>query len=173
VRERPIFVSSVTPDSGSRATTIGVDTALITIDRTIAPGTYNGAVIVAYGAGTYNAGGEWPIFVRLQVTPPILTTLNTGNLAFGAVSQAGGDVTRTFDITNTGQSTLDWAIVTTGLPAWISTVAPSSGSTTTETDTVSVTVDPNAVAPGVYNAVLPIISDGGNANIPVSVTITP
>lgn len=173
VRERPIFVNSVTPDSGSRATTIGVDTAQITVDRTIAPGVYNGAVIVAYGAGTYNSGGEWPIFVRLQVTPPILTTLNTGNLAFGAVSQAGGDVTQTFDIRNTGQSTLDWAIVTAGLPAWIATVAPSSGTTTTETDTVSVTVDPTAVAPGVYNAVLPIISDGGSANIPVSVTITP
>jgi hypothetical protein len=173
VDDIPTFVNSIIPSSGSRATTIGVDTVTVTVNRTLAPGTYSGILAIDYDAGTLNVFGTWPITLLLQITPPVLATQNTANLAFGNVSQAGGQVTRTFDVLNAGQSTLTWAIVTFGLPAWIDSIVPSSGTTTTEVDTVFVTVDPNAVGLGPVNTSFNLLSNGGSQIINVSMNVVP
>lgn len=174
VDQIPVFVSTVTPNNGSRSTTVGADNALVTVNRTLNQGSYTGSLIIIWQDGTLNVAGAWVIPMSITILPPVLATNNVGNLAFGNVSQAGGPVTQTFQILNTGQSTLDWAIVTAGLPAWIDTIVPSSGTTINgEIDTISVTVDPTAVAPGSYNTAFNLLSDGGNTSVPVSITVTP
>lgn len=173
VDEIPVFVSNVTPDSGSRSTTVGTDSALVTVNRTLNQGTYTGTLVINWEDGDLNVSGSWPIVMTMTILPPVLATNNVGNLAFGSISQSGGSVTQTFDVLNTGQSTLDWAIVTAGLPAWIESILPASGTTINgEIDVVSVTVDPTAVAPGSYNTSFNLLSDGGNTSVPVSVTVT-
>lgn len=174
VDDIPFFVSNVTPSSGSRSTTVGADTALISVNRTLAQGTYSGTLVIVWNDGTLNVTGAWPVVLQITILPPVLATANTGNLAFGNVSQAGGNVSQTFQVLNTGQSTLHWAIVTAGLPAWIESILPSSGTTVNgEIDLVTVTVNPNAVPTGAYNTTISLLSDGGNQAVPVSVTVTP
>lgn len=174
VDDFPSFVSNITPGQGSLTSTLDTDTALITVNRSLAQGAYSGSLVIAWQDGTLNVSGRWVIPMTLTILPPVLQTNFTNNLAFGNVSQAGGPVSATFQITNSGQSTLDWAIVTAGLPAWIDEVSPTSGTTVNgEIDIITVTVDPNAAAPGSYNYDLNLLSDGGNQAIPITVTITP
>ncbi|HRI87307.1 MAG TPA: hypothetical protein PK869_03530, partial [Candidatus Hydrogenedentes bacterium] len=174
VDDRPSFISDVTPDSGTLLNTSDLDTLQVVANRTLAAGSYSGNLVISWQDGDLNVAGEWPVPFTITILPPVLDTVNEANLAFGSISQAGGDQSADFQITNTGQSTLSWAIVTAGLPVWIDSVLPSSGSTIDgELDTVTVTVDPTLVAPGVYNTNITVLSDGGNVSLPVSVTITP
>ncbi|MDZ4857625.1 MAG: VWA domain-containing protein [Candidatus Hydrogenedentes bacterium] len=170
----PSFVLSVTPDNGMLLNTTEVDTAQILVNRALDPGTYSGTLMIDYFGGTLDIEGSWPIVMSITILPPVLGTVNTANLAFGSVPQGGGNVFADFQVTNTGQSTLDWAFVTNALPVWIESVLPASGSTVGgELETVTVTIDPTTVAPGVYSTNITLLSDGGNTTIPVSVTITP
>ncbi len=175
VEDIPIFVGSVTPDEGTLNTTTSIDTLVVLVDRTIAAGTYNSVLSIRYSTGTLGVFGTIPVMMRIQIRPPELTVNDTANLAFGNVSQAGGSQMATFTIQNTGQSTMNWQIPTDGLPAWIESIVASSGSTTTEVDTVFVTVDPTAVATGAtVNTTIDVLSNGGNVlGIPVSMTAVP
>jgi hypothetical protein len=174
VDDMPVFVSSVTPDAGEISSGGAVSTALITIDRSLPQGAYSGLLNIAWTTGDLGNEGTWPVLLTLTIEPPVLETNNVGNLLFGNVPQGGGNVTATFDITNTGQSTLDWAIDAPGLPAWIQSILPASGTAINgEIDQVSVTVNPTAVAPGAYNTSFDVVSDGGTDTISVTVTIDP
>ena len=98
-----------------------------------------------------------------EIGVPVLS-ISTETLDFGSATTQ-----LTFDITNTGEGELDWAI-TTSLPAKV-TVAPESGDTKDETDTITVTVDRTGVPAGTYNPTVNIASDGGNASIELTVVV--
>lgn len=98
-----------------------------------------------------------------EIGVPVLTT-SVSELDFGSVTTE-----LTFDITNTGEGELDWTI-TTSLPAKV-TMNPDSGATQGETDTVTVTVDRSGVAQGTYNPTVNIASDGGNAEIALTIVV--
>ena len=70
-----------------------------------------------------------------------------------------------FTISNIGAGTLTWSI--TDDQNWV-TIDSNSGTTTSETDSVYVTVDRTDLAPGDYNGTLVISSDGGEAMVLVS-----
>ena len=73
-----------------------------------------------------------------------------------------------FDITNTGEGELDWTITTsTGKVS----VDPNAGDTLAETDTITVTVDRAGMEPGMYEPTVDIVSDGGNAQIVLTVIV--
>lgn len=122
----PPIVSNVVPDNGNLISTIEVN-ALVTINRTVQQGTYSGLMTVSWTTGTLGLGGSWPVLVTATVLPPVLQ-VNGDPVTFTNVPQGGGTVTQTFEITNSGQSTLDWAIVSVGLPvasrAWRPLVGP-------------------------------------------------
>ena len=98
-----------------------------------------------------------------EIGVPILS-VNVETLDFGA-----SETSLTFDITNTGEGELDWTI-TTSIPAKI-TVNPASGATQDETDTVTVTVNRTGIAPGTYYPTVNVVSDGGSAEITLTVVV--
>jgi hypothetical protein len=172
--EIPIFVSSVTPDAGILDTTTLIDSIIVQVDRTIAPGIYNNTLNIRYSTGTLGVFGSVPVQLRIQILPPVLLVTDTANLVFGNVSESGGPVSQTFNIANSGQSTLNWQIPTTGLPAWVQSVVPSAGSATTETDTVTVTLNPAGLPNGPVSTTLSVLSNGGNqTGITVSMDVVP
>ena len=71
-----------------------------------------------------------------------------------------------FNIKNSGENTLNWNI--TSDESWLS-VNPSYGSTTTEIDSVTITVDRSGLSEGKYYGTLNISSNGGSKSISISV----
>jgi hypothetical protein len=170
----PIFINSVTPDEGILDTTTITDSVFVLVDRSIAPGVYNNTLNIRYQTGTLGVVGNVPVLMRIEIQPPVLSVTDAGNLVFGDVSQAGGTQSATFNIANTGQSTMNWQIPTTDLPIWIQSIIPATGSSTSETDMVTVTVDPNAVGLGMVSTTLNVLSNGGNElGITVSMNVVP
>ena len=170
IDDLPPIVSNVVPENGNLISTTEVDNALVTINRTVQQGTYSGLMTVSWTTGTLGLGGSWPVLVTATVLPPVLQ-VNGDPVTFTNVPQGGGTVTQTFEITNSGQSTLDWAIVSAGLPVWIQSVAPLSGTAINgEIDTITVTLDPSTLPPNSYSTTINILSDGGNDNVTVDVS---
>jgi len=111
-----------------------------------------------------NSGNYYSVLIvspRLDVDP---TSLNFGT----------AETEMTFDITNKGTGELNWNV---GDPTynqgegWITSINPTSGTTTTETDTVTVTVSREGLPVGVYTAQIPVTSNGGDANVDVRMEV--
>ena len=73
-------------------------------------------------------------------------------------------------ITNTGDGTLTWTI--TANESWLD-VVPASGTTTTEEDKITVSVDRRDLGPGEYSTSVTVASDGGDEEIAVSMAVVP
>ena len=74
----------------------------------------------------------------------------------------------TFDIWNAGIDTLDWSLSTS--ESWIS-FDPSSGDSTGEHDTITVTIDTTGFDDGSYFGDITITSNGGNGSFTAEFTI--
>jgi hypothetical protein len=78
---------------------------------------------------------------------------------------------QTFTIRNTGESTLEYSIVT-DMPSWVS-VNPASGTATTETDTISVSISASGRSVGTHNAVITVSATGlASQTISLEFTVT-
>jgi hypothetical protein len=78
---------------------------------------------------------------------------------FGNV-HLGGTRTWTFDITNCGKGIMDWTV--SDDQTWIS-IGPTSGTTTTETDTITVTIDTRGLTRNTeHTGTITVNSDGGS-----------
>ncbi|MCB1231649.1 MAG: hypothetical protein KDN19_15370 [Verrucomicrobiae bacterium] len=119
------------------------------------------------GSGTSGADAAWVDEITLIPTLPQISRSPTNFYTSVPVGEnADSD---TFTVWNSGSSTLDYTI--TDNATWLS-VTPSTGSVTTETDTIQINYDTSALDPGVYNAVITI--DGGTDVTPeiISVQLT-
>jgi hypothetical protein len=99
-------------------------------------------------------------------------TVTPGSLNYGA-----DKITQNFTITNTGASILNWTINKDEInyaqgADWIFDIAPASGETNKEQDTVTVTISKAGLVPGTYTASIPISSDGGDKTVSVSMEVT-
>ncbi|OQX83402.1 hypothetical protein B6D60_10535, partial [candidate division KSB1 bacterium 4484_87] len=143
---------SVSPNSGS--TTTQTDQVTVTVDRSnLGPGTFTGTITVTSNGGTetiaVSASKEVP---DLSVTP---TSLDFGS----------NETIKTFSLKNDGSGTLSWTI--TDNKDWIS-VTPTQGSTTDETEAISVTVDRSNLAAGSYTGQVTITSNGGTETVAIT-----
>jgi hypothetical protein len=100
----------------------------------------------------------------LDVTPPRIS-LSPLALGFGFDLKS-----LTFNIENTGSGTLSWSV--TADTDWI-TVTPNSGTTTTELDTITVTVERAGLKLPRYNGVITVNSNGGAASVDAYMETTP
>jgi hypothetical protein len=75
---------------------------------------------------------------------------------------------QTFNITNTGQGTLNWTASESA--SWVS-ISPASGATTTQTDVITVGVNPTGLTADVYKASV-TISASGATNSPQQELVT-
>lgn len=132
--------------------------------------------------GTYKAtlqinsnGGNALVNVQLVVTPK--SAIPTAKLAvtpttldFGSLD-SGTQLTRSVAIGNTGTAALNW-MVDKGTANWVilntlpKTVQPGS-----QPDTLKVTVDTTNLAAGTHNATLTINSNGGKAQVAITVAV--
>ena len=145
---------AVFPISGS--TTTEMDQITVSINRTRLPqDTYTAQITVT------SNGGNAIVEVR-AVDPPVLsvsaTYLDIGTTATSA----------TFGITNTGGGTLNWSISDDA--EWV-TVNPTNGTTTTETDQITVYIARTAITPGSYTAQITVRSNGGDATVDIRLMV--
>ena len=96
--------------------------------------------------------------------PEAKLSVNPTSLGFGSDLN-----TLSFDIKNIGGEILSWNI--THDPSWIS-VSPISGTTTTETDTITVEVDRTDLSLFSYHGIIAITSTGGNQDVEVYMETT-
>ncbi len=145
-------------DVTSGITETETDQITVTIDRNgLDPGSYDGTITVT------SDGGNQDISVTIEVPEEPILSVTSFSLDFGTSTTE-----LTFDITNTGTGTLDWNISEN--IGWM-TLSTSSGSTTTETDQVTATIDRSSLDPGSYNGTITISSDGGNQEIAVTMEV--
>ena len=94
------------------------------------------------------------------------------NLAFAGTVGGTNPAAQSFTITNSGGGTLTWTLSSNA--AWLR-LNTASGTTTTETDTISASVTTSGLAAGTYNAVLTVTASGSTnspRSIPVSLTLS-
>ncbi len=102
----------------------------------------------------------------LQPTP--LLALEYVPVDFGAVATS-----RFFRIRNQGDGSLNWSLDISSKPGWLTGVEPTSGTIQPGGYTdVILTASRNMLAVGTYNWSLPVSSNGGNATVPISLTVT-
>jgi len=138
--------------------TIDDSTGLISWTPTV-DGLYTVNISVDDGNGGIASQG-----FSLDVSPPpLLKVTPTSILDFGS-----SETSKTLDITNTGKGTLIWAVTDDRIGL---TVSPPNGTTTTETDTLTVTVSRAGLVHGTYTGTISITSNGGNQDIDMTMLV--
>jgi hypothetical protein len=152
---------SVAPTSGSA--TSETDTVTVSFAASgLAAGTYSATLAVA---GTLVPSQSIAVTLTVSAAPRL--QLAATALAVTA-TQGTGPASASFTVRNTGAGTLTWSIADDA--PWLG-VSPASGTTTTETDSITLTVDPASLAAGTHTANV-VVSAPGAANAPQTVVVT-
>jgi hypothetical protein len=164
---------TVTPTSGTLSTE--QDQVTVSVNPSgLSGGNYASSVVIAV-QGLKGRINRTTIPVSLTVggtssTPSI--SLSPSTLSFSGVVGGTAPTAQVITLTNPSGGTLSWT--TSDNAAWLS-LSTGSGTTTTETDSISATVNPTGLAAGSYTAAI-TISAAGAANtpqvIPVSLTLS-
>ena len=149
----------VTPNDGS--TTTETDVILVTVDRSgLSTGSYEGEIVISPSSGTAKS-----ISITMVVSQQPELSVSVVELDFGS---SFDDLP--FTVSNSGIGTLEWSITST--QEWIS-FSPESGSTTTGSNNVMVTVDRSELEEGSYEGVIEINPNYGVAkSISIMMVVT-
>jgi len=101
-------------------------------------------------------------------TPPPIIGLTPLPFSFMMMEGTTASTSQTFNITNTGQGTLNWTASASA--SWLS-ISPTAGATTTQPDVITVTVNPTGLTSNVYAAPV-TISASGATNSPQEELVT-
>lgn len=157
---------TLSPLSGTNAGTV---TATVNLAGLLS-GNYTATI-------TVTATGATPKTVPVTLTVTGSTSGGTigfspANLAFSGTVGGTNPAAKTFSITNTGGGTLSWTVSDNA--TWLQ-LNTASGTTTSETDTISASVTLSGLAAGTYNATITITASGSTNSpqqIPVSLTLS-
>jgi len=159
--EIEVGVPWASPDRAVGVTADDPDIVTVTVDRSgRSPGHYLGLLRVTSNGGQANVGLLMDIVS--VVTQPELCVSATGLDFDSTLTELS------IEIDNCGDGELAWAASTDS--AW-SDLSPSSGTTTTESDLVTITVDRRGRASGHYTDTVTITSDGGDSTLAISMDI--
>lgn len=162
-----------TPSEGILDSSTDVATLNLTLDRSIDQGEYTGTFLLTFIAGTLGVESvSVEVLLTAVIEPPELS-VSSDDFVPGTTTMNFGEnlKTRQFQVANTGQSTLDWAVDSTLFPSWL-VVAPTSGSLPLgRAANVNVTVDRATLAPGAYTHTFELTSIGGNELITVEMVV--
>jgi len=146
---------SVNPTSGS--ITSNQSSVTVSVDRSgLSAGDYSESISVS------SNGGSATITVTMTVEGPVVAVSNN-SLNFGTTTE-----NLTFNITNSGIGTVNYNIVYSA--NWL-TVNPTSGSATTETDVINVSVNRNGLAYGNYFETMTVTSNTNSVTVDVMMTV--
>jgi hypothetical protein len=160
----------ITVGTTSGETTTETDVVTITIDTSgLPPGAYWEDLIVNSNGGRKR--GAILVIIPDPNGPPILcTSPDPLTHDFGTVP-IGQERSWEFEITNCGSDTLLWDVISFD-PSWISTDVMQE-STTTETDTVTVTINTSKLSYGKHGGRFRIFSNGGEKRGTITVDVSP
>lgn len=159
---------SVSPASGNMPARLEVR-----VDPSrLAAGSYTGTVRIT-AAGTQTGSVTIPVALTVTGARPPQLSLGSANLAF-SLQRGAGEAQRQLVISNSGGGSLTVQVVaaTSTGGNWL-IASPNSDTVTPSTPlTVNVTANAGQLAAGTYSGTIRVTSNGGNLNIPVSLTIT-
>jgi uncharacterized protein (TIGR03437 family) len=137
----------------------------------LAAGNYSGTIrITAPGAQPPTV--DIPVSLTLTAAQPPRISLGSATLAF-SLTQGAQAATRQLAVANIGSGSLNvQASVAAGTGGnWLS-VSPANGTATPNAPvSLTVTANPAGLAPGTYSASISLITNGGNASVPVSLAV--
>jgi hypothetical protein len=152
-----------------------------------ASGTGNSTVTVTIATGTLSAGtqtatitlaatGASPISIPVTFTvtaaPASSIGLSPVSLSFTGTQGAANPASKTVNVTNPGSGTLTWSASDNA--GWL-TLSPASGTTTTETDPITASVNTAGLVAGTYNGTITVTGTGATntpQTIPVTLTVS-
>ena len=153
------------------------DTITVQVNQLgLSAGTYNSTVQIAI-ADRYGRYQTESVAVSLIVsggvtTPTPSMLLNPANLSFSGIAGGANPLAKTMNLLNPTGGTLTWNM--TESAAWLA-LNTAAGTTTTETDQVSASVNIQGLAAGTYSTVIAVTASGAANSpqqIPVSLTLS-
>ena len=157
---------NLSPLSGTNSGTI---TASVNLAGLLS-GSYTASITVTAPGATAKT---IPVTLRISASTSNGTIgFSPTNLAFSGTVGGTNPAAQPFTITNSGGGTLTWTLSSNA--AWLR-LNTASGTTTTETDTLSASVTTSGLVAGTYNAVLTVTASGSTnspRSIPVSLTLS-
>ncbi len=165
---------TVTPSSGTLA--LEHDQITVSVNQAgLSGGNYTTSVVIAM-AGFGGHINRTTIPVSLTVngttsTPSI--SLSPSALSFSAVAGGTAPTAQLINLKNPSGGTLSWT--TSDNAAWLS-LSSSSGTTTTETDSITATVNLTGLIAGTYTGAVTVSASGAASTpqvVPVSLTLSP
>lgn len=164
---------AVTPTSGAISTER--DQITVSINATDLPaGNYTSTVIIStesFKGRTVKTSIPVSLSVAGSSTAAPTIRLTPTALSFSGIAGSANPAAQLISLTNPTGGTLSWSLSDNA--AWLS-LSTASGTTTTETDSISANVNLTGLAAGTYSAVISI-SASGAANtpqvVPVSLTV--
>jgi len=159
---------SLAPSQGTVAAGANSELTLTVNPEGLEPGVYTADVVLSGNATNSPATATVTLTVTGAGTDPVIQLNKT---TITATTAAGSDAaSQTFTIRNSGAGTLDYMVAKDDAP-WL-TVAPSTGTSTGEADTITVNFDTDTLAVGNYDSVLTISGNGTNSPQTVAVDLT-
>ncbi len=159
---------SENPTSGS--STGEHDTAAVSVDITgMSVGDYSASITITADEAI-NSPRIVPVSLHISSLAPEIS-FSPESLTFTAVEGGSTPADETLEIWNSGCGMLNWSVSDDA--AWLSE-SPTSGSSTSEHDTVAVSVNTTGMFDGDYSASITITADGASNSpqiIPVSLHI--
>jgi hypothetical protein len=166
---------TVSPSSGTISTERDQITASVNLTG-LSAGNYSTSVIIAI-EGLKGRMNQTAISVTLTVTGTTSSTpsisLTPTALSFSGVAGGTAPAAQLINLTNPTGETLSWSMSASA--AWLSP-ASVSGTTTTETDSISASVNLTGLAAGTYTAAITVAASGATNTpqvIPVTLTVSP
>ena len=157
-----------TPETGEAFDITAPSTTVITPNRSLLPGTYNGTFQFTYTIPV-NSG-------LFFISPPIQVTYTVddpvGAVSANTLNFAPGDTGLDLSVTNVGQSTLDWGIATEQFPPWLSATLDGGTLGPSKTNNFQIRVDRSLLSPGTYTYNIPVeFSTGMTETVVVTMTV--
>jgi hypothetical protein len=147
---------SVNPGNGSVSD--NQSSVTISVDRSnLDPGDYSETVTVT------SDGGSATVQVSMTVEGPVLV-LSNNSLNFGTITE-----NLSFTVTNAGIGTITYNAVYSA--TWL-TVNPASGSATTETDVINVSVNRAGLSYGNHFETITVTSNANSVTVDVMITVS-
>jgi len=173
---------TILPSLGSVANNWEADIVTVTLSRSLPAGVHVGTLTFAFTTGTPQTNGPEIPFSNDIITAEIPYTVTILEPVLEVTSDSFDPDTTTLDfgvsedplfiqLRNAGQSTLQWQVIASELPPWL-TVSPASGDILQNTTSiVSIDVSHDDLLSGSYNHSFQIISNGGIETVTVEITV--
>ena len=156
---------TVSPSSG---TSTGEASAItVTVSTTgLSAGAYSGAVTITGGSAPVSA------VVALTVDDPDLIpelTRSPSAMTFSAAQGGNSPASQSLSVSNSGDGTLSWGVSSD--QTWL-TLSPTSGTSTGESDAVTVSANVSGLTAGSYDATITVTGQPPATSTPQTTTVT-